>query len=148
MNAYELIAKAIAQGQSAALATVVHVEGSTPRDVGSKMVVYDDVEPLEKIRVYDKGVEVPPYTDTFGDFQCSYRYGDVVIPNIRFVEPLRKECQHFLDCIANDTQPQSCGWVGLKVVKVLEMAERSLQNGGRQEMICLEDQHMHKRVVA
>ena len=68
--------------------------------VGSKkMVVYNDIESLEKIRIYDKGVETPPYTDTYGDCQFSYRYGDIVIPNIRFTEPLQKECQHFLDCI-------------------------------------------------
>jgi predicted dehydrogenase len=117
--------------------------------VGSKkMVVYDDVESLEKIKIYDKGVEAPPYTNTFGDFQCSYRYGDVVIPNIRFAEPLRLECQHFLECIVNQTKPQSCGRVGWKVVKVLEMAERSLQNGGTQETIFLEDEHVHERAAA
>lgn len=117
--------------------------------VGSrKMVVYDDVETLEKIKIYDKGVEAPPYTDTFGDFQCSYRYGDVVIPYIRFVEPLRLECKHFLECIINHTEPQSCGRVGLKVVKVLEMAERSLRNGGVQEMIFPEEERMYEWVTA
>jgi predicted dehydrogenase len=104
--------------------------------VGSrKMVVYDDVETLEKIKIYDKGVEAPPYTDTFGEFQCSYRYGDVVIPNIRFTEPLRLECQHFLECIADHREPQSSGRVGRWVVRVLEVAERSLRNGGTQETI-------------
>ncbi|UCB53432.1 MAG: Gfo/Idh/MocA family oxidoreductase, partial [Candidatus Zixiibacteriota bacterium] len=48
-----------------------------------KMIVYDDNEPSEKIKIYDKGVETPPYTNSYGDFQCSYRYGNVVIPNIR-----------------------------------------------------------------
>jgi predicted dehydrogenase len=99
--------------------------------VGSKkMAVYDDVEPLEKIKIYDKGVDAPPYTSTFGDFQFSYRYGDVVIPHIRFVEPLRIEVQHFIDCVLNDEKPQSDGVVGLKVVKVLETADRSLHNSG------------------
>jgi predicted dehydrogenase len=108
--------------------------------VGSrKMVVYDDVDPLEKIRIFDKGVEAPAYTDSFGDFQCNYRYGDVVIPNIRFTEPLQVECQEFLDCIANSTRTQSCGRFGLKVVRILEMAERSMLNGGIEEMISLED---------
>ena len=108
--------------------------------VGSqKMVVYDDVKTLEKIKIYDKGVEVPPYTDTFGEFQCSYRYGDVVIPNIRFFEPLRVECEHFLECVVSHTRPQSCGRVGLKVVKVLEKAEQSLHNGGMQVTISQEE---------
>jgi len=132
----------------------VHVSWLDPRKsrcitvVGSKkMVVYDDIEPLEKIKIYDKGVEALPYTDTYGDFQCSYRYGDVVIPNIRFVEPLRLECQHFLECIMNGAEPQSSGQVGLNVVKVLEMAERSLHNGGGQEKIFFEKEPEFSHVV-
>ena len=104
--------------------------------VGSeKMVVYDDVEMVEKIKIYDKGVEEPIYTDTFAEFHCSYRYGNVVIPNIQFVEPLRAECQHFVECVVNGTKPQSSGEVGLKVVQVLEAAQRSLYYGGMPEVI-------------
>jgi predicted dehydrogenase len=66
--------------------------------VGSKkMAVLNDVENEQKIRIYDKGVDAPAYTDGFGEFQCSYRSGDIVIPKIRFVEPLRQECQVFID---------------------------------------------------
>jgi predicted dehydrogenase len=133
----------------------VHVSWLDPRKVrcitvvgSQKMVVYDDVETLEKIKIYDKGVETPPYTDTFGDFQCSYRYGDVLIPNIHFAEPLRLECQHFLDCIVDRTEPQSCGRVGLEVVKMLEVAERSLQNGGVKEMVLVEDRNGRERAAA
>jgi predicted dehydrogenase len=115
--------------------------------VGSKkMVVYDDVENLEKIKIYDKGVEALPYTDTFADFQCSYRYGNVVIPNIPFVEPLRVECQHFVKCIVNGTKPQSCGRTGLKVVHVLEAAERSLYYGGLPMAITWDGELMRHRV--
>lgn len=104
--------------------------------VGSKkMVVYNDVESSEKIKIYDKGVDKPEYTDNFSQFQCSYRYGDVLIPNIKLSEPLRQECLHFLDCIHNHSKPCSCGEDGLKVVKVLEAAERSLKNGSHQEEI-------------
>jgi predicted dehydrogenase len=105
--------------------------------VGSKkMVVYNDIESLEKIRIYDKGVEKPPYTNTFGDFQFSYRYGDVIIPNIRFAEPLQKECQHFLSCITNHTEPLTGGLDGLQVVKIIETAQLSLsENGRHQEVI-------------
>ena len=108
--------------------------------VGSrKMLVYDDVESLEKIKIYDKGVETPPYTDTFGDFQCSYRYGDVTIPHIRFTEPLRIESQHFIDCILNRCEePLTSGRDGLKVVKILETAQQSLENGGDNEKFSLE----------
>jgi predicted dehydrogenase len=105
--------------------------------VGSKkMVVYDDVETLEKVRVYDKGVECPPYTDNYSDFQFSYRYGDITIPYIKFTEPLRLECQHFLECISEGTQPQTDGQAGLDVVRVIEAAQRSLRNSGHQEEIC------------
>jgi predicted dehydrogenase len=95
--------------------------------VGSeKMLVYDDVEPLEKIRIYDKCVEKPSYTHTFADFQFSYRYGDITIPHIKFTEPLRIECQHFIDSIVNGTTPQSSGYDGLQVVRMIELAEQSL----------------------
>ncbi len=97
--------------------------------VGSKkMLVYDDIESLEKIRIYDIGVEYPPYTNSYGDFHCSYRYGDIVIPHIQFAEPLRVECQHFIDCVRNPSlTPISSGYSGLKVVSVIEAACNSLK---------------------
>jgi predicted dehydrogenase len=104
--------------------------------VGSKkMVVYNDVEALEKIKIYDKGVEKPEYTNTFADFQCSYHYGDLRIPNIKLVEPLRQECQHFIDCINNHKKPSSSGEEGLKVVRILEAAQNSLVNNHHREVI-------------
>jgi len=105
--------------------------------VGSKkMVVYNDIENAEKIKIYDKGIDRPPYTESFADFQFSYRSGDILIPNIRFSEPLRLECQHFLECIQNHCEPQSGGNQGLEVVKVLEAAQDSLnKNGSYQEVI-------------
>lgn len=99
--------------------------------VGSKkMVIYDDVEPLEKIKIYDKGVKAIRHTDTFGEFSFAYHYGDVVIPYIRFEEPLRVQCQHFLDCILEGKQPQTDGLNGMRVVQVVEAAQRSMKNGG------------------
>ncbi len=104
--------------------------------VGSKkMAVYNDIESLEKIKIYDKGVETPEYTNNFGEFQFAYRYGDILIPNIRFVEPLKVECQHFLDCIDQHEKPCSSGEVGLHVVKILEAAQKSLSNNGVMEEI-------------
>ncbi|MDQ3928372.1 MAG: Gfo/Idh/MocA family oxidoreductase [Chloroflexota bacterium] len=95
--------------------------------VGSKkMAVYDDVETLEKIRVYNKGVDAPPHTDTFGEFQLSYRYGDIMIPHLPSTEPLRLECGHFLECIQTGATPLSDGRQGLTVVRVLEAAQASL----------------------
>jgi predicted dehydrogenase len=99
--------------------------------VGSeKMVIYDDVEPLEKIRVYDKRVQAIRHTETFGEFQFAYHYGDVTIPFIRQEEPLRAQCTHFLDCIRNGETPRSDGHNGLRVVKVLEAIDESLKLDG------------------
>lgn len=99
--------------------------------VGSKkMAVYDDVETLEKIKIYDRGVDRPPYTDSYADFHCSYRYGDIVTPHIQLVEPLRAECLHFAESIINKTPPRSDGTVGLRIVRILEAASRSLDENG------------------
>ena len=99
--------------------------------VGSKkMVVYDDVEPLEKIKIYDKGVKAIRRTDTYGDFQFAYHYGDVVAPYYRFEEPLRVQCNHFLDCIRNNETPVSDGLNGLRVVQILEAADYSMKHAG------------------
>jgi len=104
--------------------------------VGSeKMLVYDDIAPENKILIYDKGVEVPPYSDTEEQFHLSYRYGDAVPYPVNWVEPLRVECQHFVDCVREGKEPRSSGKVGLKVVKVLEAAQRSLLNGGMRETV-------------
>jgi predicted dehydrogenase len=99
--------------------------------VGSKkMVIYDDVEPQEKIKVYDKGVTAIRHTNTFGEFQFAYHYGDIVTPYIRHEEPLRLECLHFVECIREQKTPLTDGYNGLRVVEVLEAAQRSLRNGG------------------
>jgi predicted dehydrogenase len=97
--------------------------------VGSKkMIVYDDVQPTEKIRIYDKSVQKPKHYDTFAEFHYSYKYGDIVIPKIDGSEPLRTQLSHFIECINQDTTPLSDGINGLQVVRILEAAERSLRN--------------------
>ena len=99
--------------------------------VGSKrMIVYDDVAPLEKIKIYDSRVETPPRYDTFAEFQYAYHYGDMYAPYIKQEEPLKVECQHFLDCINNGTTPLSSGQKGSELVRVLEAASKSLKSGG------------------
>ena len=99
--------------------------------IGSKkMIVYDDTEPLEKVKIYDKRVEAPPHYDTFGEFQYSYHYGDVLSPFFRQEEPLRAECQHFIDCIGKGSRSDSSGHDGLAVVRILEAATESLRSGG------------------
>lgn len=99
--------------------------------VGSKrMIVYDDVAQQEKIRVFDARVEAPPHYDTFGEFHYAYHYGDIHIPYIHQEEPLKAECQHFLECIQQGTTPLTGGREGLEVVRVLEASSESLKRDG------------------
>jgi len=116
---------------------IVHVSWLDPNKsrlltvVGDKkMAIYNDIEPLEKIKVYDKGIEVPAYADSFGEFQFSYRYGDTYSPRLVEIEPLKAECQHFIDCVKEDKKPKTDGRNALEVIRVLQAAEHSLFNGG------------------
>jgi predicted dehydrogenase len=99
--------------------------------VGSKrMIVYDDVAAIEKIKIYDARVERPPHYDTFGEFHYAYHYGDMYVPYIKQEEPLKSECQHFLDCIKEGISPLTDGRRGLELVKILESSSQSLKLGG------------------
>lgn len=95
-----------------------------------QMAVYDDVETIDKIRVYNRGIDVPDHTTTFGEFQLSYRYGDIVSPYLHLSEPLAAECEHFADAILSGNAPRSDARDGLQVVRVLEAAEASLAAEG------------------
>jgi predicted dehydrogenase len=96
---------------------------------GKKMLVYDDIAE-DKVVIFDKGVEVPPYSVTEQEFHASYRHGGESVYPLQWTEPLRAECQDFLDCIRTGTRPRGSGEDGLKVIKVLETAQRSMVNGG------------------
>jgi predicted dehydrogenase len=99
--------------------------------VGSqRMIVYDDMEPLEKLKIYDARVEVPPHYDTFAEFTYSYHYGDAYVPYIKQDEPLKLECQHFIECIREEGTPITNGRLGLEVVRILEAAGESLRQQG------------------
>jgi predicted dehydrogenase len=98
--------------------------------VGSKMMaVFDDTGSSEKIWLYDKGVETKLDYNTYGEY-LSVRAGDITIPRIDSTEPLKLECQHFIDCIKNRTQPRSDGRDGLKVLTILSAAQISMEQGG------------------
>ena len=143
--------------------------------VGSKkMAVLNDVENEQKVKIYDKGVDPPVYTNGFAEFQWSYHSGDILIPKIPFIEPLRKECQVFIEkcmicqpvtqgspampsnagfrrepglpgcqidpncrlyCNTDTSGSYSCGRDGLRVIKILEAAQRSMTNGHMPEVI-------------
>lgn len=104
--------------------------------VGSKkMIVYDDVSIEQKVQIYDKRVEVANGTGQpsgdFGEFQLLVRTGDLVVPRIDFVEPLKTECAHFIECCRTGQTPLTDGRNGLRVVRVLEACDRSLKESGR-----------------
>ncbi|MCK4806627.1 MAG: gfo/Idh/MocA family oxidoreductase, partial [Candidatus Aegiribacteria sp.] len=95
--------------------------------VGSrKMLVYDDTEPIEKIKVYDKGVDVIE-PESFGEYQLTYRTGDIVSPKLPAGEPLAAEMEEFLNCVETGNNPRSSGMEGLAVVRALELADASLK---------------------
>jgi predicted dehydrogenase len=99
--------------------------------VGSKkMLVFDDAVGVEKIRVYDKRVDVTPEFETFSEY-LSIRSGDIQIPAIKGGEPLRTECSHFLGAVRGEHPARSDAASGLRVVEVLEAGQRSLKDGGR-----------------
>ena len=98
--------------------------------VGSqKMVEFDDVHPVEKIRIYDKGVDRPPAFTEYAQF-LSIRSGDIHIPQVPMVEPLERECLHFIECVREGKRPLTDGHSALRVVRVLEAAQKSLENDG------------------
>lgn len=98
--------------------------------VGSKqMAVFDDAQATEKIRLYDKGVDTKQDYESYGEY-LTIRTGDIRIPQIKMSEPLADECQHFLDCIEKREKPRSDGIEGLRVLRVLDAAQRSLEAGG------------------
>ncbi|MFH1671060.1 MAG: Gfo/Idh/MocA family oxidoreductase [Patescibacteria group bacterium] len=98
---------------------------------GSKrMLVYDDVEPSEKVRVYDKGVNFDISGEEVTAFTPIYRAADVLIPKLDRAEALKTGAMHFLDCIKSGKEPVTGGREGLQVVKLLEAASESLASGG------------------
>ena len=98
--------------------------------VGSeKMAVVDDTSHDEKLRLFDKGVQKPNY-ESYGEYM-NLRFGDVLIPRIPNDEPLKLECEHFIECLSERKLPISDGESGLRVVRALDALQRSLDAGGR-----------------
>ena len=97
-----------------------------------KMVVFDDMEPREKLRIYDKGVDRPPEYGSFGE-SLAIREGDIFIPRIPAVEPLAAELAHFVRAAQGREEPRASATDGVRVVRVLAAASRSLERGGAPE---------------
>jgi len=94
-----------------------------------KMAVFDDLEANEKLRVYDKGAQLNQDYNTFAEY-VGLRFGDITMPYIKVGEPLQIECRHFVECVRTRRTPVSDGQDGLRVVKVLDAAQRSLKRNG------------------
>ena len=99
-----------------------------------KMVVFDDMEPREKLRIYDKGVDRPPEYGSFGE-SLAIREGDIFIPRIPTLEPLAAELTHFVRAAQGKETPRAGAEDGVRVVRVLEAASRSLARGGTPETL-------------
>jgi predicted dehydrogenase len=116
----------------------VHVNWLTPVKVrhtliggSEKMILYDDLEPSEKLKVYDKGITVTPEPEDVYKMLVSYRLGDMWAPRLDNTEALQTEAIHFIDCILNNKRPQTDGEAGLRMVQMIEAAEQSLRSQGR-----------------
>ena len=94
-----------------------------------KMLVWNDLEPTEKLKVYDKGVEITGQQGIY-DLLVSYRSGDMWAPRLEEGEALQREVRHFLDCIATGQRPVNDGRAGWRVVRILEAAQRSIEHRG------------------
>jgi predicted dehydrogenase len=108
--------------------------------VGDKrMLTFDDMNLNEPLRVWDKQVTdarvKPAFIDTFGSFRASVREGDITIPRVAMGEPLRAECDHFVECVRDGKQPLTNGRDGVHVVRALEAITKSISNQGREEPI-------------
>ena len=95
-----------------------------------KMLVWNDLDADEKIKVYDKGVDVDNKKGIY-DLLVSYRSGDMFVPRVEQTEALKLEAEYFVDCIVNDKTPFNDGHAGLRVVKILEASNHSLKDGGK-----------------
>lgn len=116
----------------------VHVNWLAPVKVrrtliggSQKMIVYDDLEPSEKIKVYDKGLVFGEKESARRELLIGYRSGDMWAPQLDATEALNKEAAHFIDCVTNGARPLTDGRSGLRMVRVLEAASRSMAARGQ-----------------
>jgi len=99
--------------------------------VGSKKrIVFDDLNNLERVRIYEKGASITGDVDTFGEFQLQLRDGDIISPRIETSEPLKNQCIHFLNCLTKGHTPLSDGKNGLNVTRVMSAITLSMDNRG------------------
>jgi len=95
-----------------------------------RMIVFDDLEASEKIKVYDRGISLDPSPENVYQMLVGYRAGDMWAPQLARTEALQTGARHFLDCIDNRTRPTTDGHAGLRVVRLLEAATQSMTRHG------------------
>lgn len=124
----------------------VHVNWLTPVKVrhtliggSERMILYDDLEPSDKLKVYDKGITVSPGPEDVYRMLVSYRLGDMMAPRLDNTEALHTEALHLIDCVQNNKEPLTDGQAGLRMIKMIEAAERSLHDRGRLVELSLQD---------
>ena len=104
-----------------------------------RMLTFDDMNLLEPVRLYDKQVTdktvTPAFVDSFASFRASVREGDVTIPRLSAGEPLKTECEHFLDCVRRGEKPLVGGAEAAAVVRVIEAIDRSMREHGREQPV-------------
>ncbi|MGZ3663142.1 MAG: Gfo/Idh/MocA family protein [Ktedonobacterales bacterium] len=100
-----------------------------------RMAIYDDVEPQDKLRIYNRGVDIPRPPSTFEEFQLSYRTGETIIPSIQFTEPLHVACEHFANCIRSGRSPITDGVWSLPITRTLTAIHRSLELKGQEVQV-------------
>ena len=100
-----------------------------------KMIVYDDLEPTEKVKVYNKGLTENNHSSNLYDMRVGYRLGDIWAPHLDLTEGLYKMLEHFRYCINLNKKPMTSALSGLKVVKIMEAATRSMDNNGKLEIL-------------
>ncbi len=96
----------------------------------NKMITYDDLEPSEKIKIYDKGVSFTDDPEKIQEMRVGYRTGDMWAPKLAVTEALRVEGEHFIDCVTHQRKPRTDGELGLRVVEIIEAANESMRNRG------------------
>jgi predicted dehydrogenase len=96
-----------------------------------RMIVFDDLEASEKVKVYDRGISVNPSQENVYQMLIGYRAGDMWAPQLGITEALHTEAKHFVECVEHAHVPRTDGHAGLRVVRLLEAASQSMAQQGR-----------------
>jgi predicted dehydrogenase len=127
----------ISLGYASGVVGHVHVSWADPYKVreivvvgSDKRVVFDDLNALERLRVFEKGVRPVAEPSSYGEHQLEMRDGDIISPRVEVTEPLKNQCQHFLTCLDEQRSPITSAQDGLAVVQVMEAIDRSVELNG------------------